>query len=279
MFRCNARSLRHVLLAAVIIGVVAAPLAVASASGIQGGQRNPSSNPSISYHRETQIIASVAQGEGGVAAGTGGFATRQSNKSDSGGGAIYGCRARAGTDPCVEAVNLSTGHAFEFLAGGGADAVGKIWFGPDFTKPVSKPPFITNATGLVRNLNADMVGGEHASQLVNTGQLLFAVVDAAGHLGSNRGATAAALNAASGSGSTGATGATGPTGPSGAGVTSYTVTFGGDVSKCALTATPASVSAGSVAAAPGPAAAGGAVHEVVVTESGSATGFSLQVTC
>ena len=50
---------------------------------------------------------------------TGGYATRQSNLSRSGGGAIYGCRStrRArGTNPCLRANNLSTGSAFEFNA-------------------------------------------------------------------------------------------------------------------------------------------------------------------
>src|SRR5437588_5725137 len=101
--RCIARR-RGMLIAAGAIALLAAPLAVAEAAGLSGGQRNPSSNLTSAFHRETQIIGNIAQGQGGLAAGTGGFVTRQSNKSSSGGGAIYGCRARAGTDPCVEAV-------------------------------------------------------------------------------------------------------------------------------------------------------------------------------
>ena len=274
MFRASRVKPRHVIVAAVAAAAVSTPVALA-AGGLQGGQRNPSTNPSISYHRETQIIADVAQGQGGTAAGTGGFSTRQSNKSNSGGGAIYGCRARLGTNPCLEGVNLFNGHAFEFLTGAGSDAVGKIWFGPNFNQTVNKPPFLTNGSGLVTNLNADMVGGRHVNQLVTTDQLLFAVVDGSWHLGSNRGATAAVMGPATTSGSSGSTG---PTGPSGAQVQTYTVTFTGDVSKCAFTATPTSVSAGTVAAAPGPASAG-AVHQVVVSESGSPTGFNLQVSC
>jgi hypothetical protein len=263
-----------VLLAAGVIAVLAAPLAgAASSGGIRGAQRNPNSNLTSSYGRETQIIGNIAQGRGGLAPGTGGFTTRQSNKSDSGGGAIYGCRAKAGTDPCVEAVNLSTGHAFEFLTGTGADAVGRLLVGPDVSKVVNKPALITNANGLVKNLNADMVGGKHATDLVNTGQLLFAVVDPAGKLGSNRGATGSTFAV------TAPNGTTGPSGPGGPGTPTYTVTFANDISKCAFTATPMSVGAGTTAAIPGAAGAGGVVHDVIVTESGSAAGFSLQVTC
>jgi hypothetical protein len=261
------RSTWQVLLAAGVIGLLAAPWAVASgAGGLVGAQRNPSSDPASSYHRETQIIGDVAQGQGGFAKGTGGFVTRQSNKSDSGGGAVYGCRAKAGTNPCVEAVNLSTGHAFEFLTGTGADAAGRILVGADASKTVDKPPFVTNATGVVQNLNADMVGGKHAADLVNTGQLLFATVDAAGKLGATRGATAASFSLTPGA-------------PGAPGVPTYTVTFTPDLAKCAYTATPTAVAAGTVAAAPGALGPGAEVHKVVITESATATGFSLQVTC
>jgi hypothetical protein len=261
------RSTWQVLLAATVVGLLAAPWAVASgAGGIFGAQRNPSSDPASSYHRETQIIGDVAQGQGGFAKGTGGFVTRQSNKSDSGGGAVYGCRAKLGADPCVEAVNLSTGHAFEFLTGTGADAAGRILVGADASKTVDKPPFVTNASGVVQNLNADMVGGKHAADLVNTGQLLFATVDAAGKLGASRGATAASFSLA-------------PAAQGGSPVPTYTVTLTPDVSKCAFTATPTALAAGTVAAAPGALGPGSAVHSVVVTESGTATAFSLQIAC
>lgn len=259
---------RHVLLAAGVIGMFGTASALAA---VNGAQRNPSNNTTSAYHRETQIIGDIAQGQGGLARGTGGFVTRQSNKSASGGGAVYGCRARSGTLPCVEAVNLATGHAFEFLTGTGADAVGRFLIGPDITKTVAKPPFLTNATGVVANLNADMVGGKHATDLVSTGQLLFAVVDAAGKLGSNRGATGASLT------STG-TGTTGPSGPSGPGAV-FNVSFGADVSKCAYTATPTAIAAGTTAAAPGAAGPGTEIHNVVVTEAGTASGFNLQVSC
>ena len=57
-----------------------------------GGARNPSSNASLAYSRETQIIANNTT-----------YGTRQSNKSTSGGGAIYGCRAGAPARTAVPA--------------------------------------------------------------------------------------------------------------------------------------------------------------------------------
>src|SRR5690349_14431083 len=81
----------RVAIATAVVAIVGTPLAVASAAGgILAGQRNPGNNLAASYNRETQIIGNIAQGRGGVAPGTGGFTTRQSNKSSSGGGAIYG---------------------------------------------------------------------------------------------------------------------------------------------------------------------------------------------
>jgi hypothetical protein len=248
---------RLVLLAAIVIGLLAAPFAVAAGTGraLLGGERNPGFDTTSALTRETQIVGDIAQGQGGVATGTGGFTTRQSNKSDSGGGAIYGCRAKAGTEACVAANNLANGSAFRFQANGDAPAVGEIRFGTSINALVDKPPFATNGTGLVKNLNADMVGGKHASDLVDAGQLLFAVVDADGKLPSHRGATGVAVGKGT--------------------PVEFTVTFDRDVSKCAYTASPTSTEAGTVAVAPGKEA-----KDVVVTESGAkATGFHLQVTC
>ena len=48
------------------------------------------------------------------------YGTRQSNKSDDGGGAIYGCRAtNTASNTCVRATNLANGQAFSFNANGG----------------------------------------------------------------------------------------------------------------------------------------------------------------
>jgi hypothetical protein len=235
---------------------VAAPIALAAGEGkpINGGKRNPSGGTSTEYTKETQIIADIAQGAGGVARGTGGYSTRQSNKSESGGGAIYGCRAKAGKNPCLAAVNLADGAAFKFTADAKSAAVGEFLFGPRTNTPVDKPPFKTNGTGLVSNLNSDKIDGKDATDLVGKGELLFAVVGATGSLGNTRGATAATQ-----------TSGTPPT---------YLVSFGSDVSKCAYTANPTDTAAGSVAVSTGSDG-----KSVVVTESGTASGFHLQVTC
>jgi hypothetical protein len=237
------------------LALIAAPWAVAAGGAIDGGKRNPGNSTSSEYHRETQIIGDIAQGAGGVASGTGGYTTRQSNKSSSGGGAIYGCRAKAGKNACLAGVNLSSGAAFQFLAGEKSTHVGEILFRGHEKTPSTQPPFVTNGTGLVKNLNADMVDGKQSSDLVGTDQLLFAVVDATGKLGNTRGATGAAQVA----------GAPTPT---------YSVAFGADISKCAHTATPTDTAAGTLAVA---TAADN--KSVVVTESGTASEFDLQITC
>lgn len=247
---------RFIVLAAVLLALMCSPWAVAATAGgsLLGGKRNPGGGTSVEYKKETQIIADIAQGAGGVAKGTGGYSTRQSNKSASGGGAIYGCRAKAGKNPCLAAINLTDGAAFQFTADAKSAAVGELLFGPSTNKPVDKPPFRTNGTGLVSNLNSDKVDGKDASDLVSKSELLFAVVDASGTLGNARGATAATQTSGSP-----------PT---------YFVSFGSDVSKCAYTASPTDTGAGTVAVS-----TGSDVKNVVVTESGTAAGFHLQVTC
>lgn len=239
-----------------ILTLLAAPLAMGAGEGksINGGKRNPAGSTSVEYTKETQMIADIAQGAGGVAKGTGGYSTRQSNKSDSGGGAIYGCRAKAGKNPCLAAVNLADGAAFKFTADAKSAAVGEFLFGPSTNRPVDKPPFKTNGTGLVSNLNADKVDGKDATDLVGKAELLFAVVGATGSLGNTRGATASTQ-----------TSGTPPT---------YSVSFGNDISKCAYTATPTDTAAGTVAVSTGSDG-----KSVVVSESGTASGFHLQVTC
>ena len=176
---------------------------------IIGGKRNPSANASQTYTSETQIIASNST-----------YGTRQSNKSDRGGGAIYGCRSRlGGTDkgnqPCVRASNLTDRRAFEFAAAGGTE-VGRLT-----SKNAAAAPFTTNATGVATGLNADKVDGKDADTIVAEaakavdGRLLFAAVAEDGKLGGNRGAASAERTAAG----------------------SYTVVFGADISACAINAT------------------------------------------
>ncbi len=247
---------RHVLVASLVLALVCSPWAVAATTGdsLLGGKRNPGGSTSVEYKKETQIIADIAQGAGGVAKGTGGYSTRQSNKSSSGGGAIYGCRAKVGKNACLAAVNLADGAAFKFTVDAKSAAVGELLFGPSTNKPVDKPPLATNGTGLVKNLNSDAVDGKHAADLVGKTELLFATVGATGSLGDNRGATTAEQ-----------TGGTPPT---------YSVSFGSDISKCAYTANPTDTTAGTLGVSTGSDA-----KSVIVTESGTASGFHLQVTC
>jgi hypothetical protein len=156
--------LRIAVLASGAAVLLAAPAALAAP--IDGGDRNPSNNASTGYSSETQIIGEIAQNAGGHAAGTGGYVTRQSNKSDSGGGAIYGCRAKAGTESCIAANNLNNGDAFRFQATPSAATIGLFRFGVDSNKTFDKPPFSTNATGVVKNLNADRLDGKSAEEFV-----------------------------------------------------------------------------------------------------------------
>ncbi len=257
----RSRRTRHVVMAATVIGLVGAPLAAGAAtdSALDGGQRNPSNNTSSGYQKETEIVGTIAQGQGGVAANTGGYTTRQSNKSDTGGGAIYGCRAKPGTESCVAANNLNNGDAFRFQSGINAGAVGQIRFGLDLTKPVDKPPFATNGTGLVKNLNADQVDGKSADDFVGKGSLLFGVVAADGTIGANRGVPANGTAAV-------APGAD----------TVYTVPFSGDLSQCSATATPTDPPTGAVTVATGTDKS-----TIVVTEHATnpGVGFHLQVVC
>ncbi len=143
-----------ILVSAIGVALVATPFAVAAGEGrpLDGGARNPSNNASQSYRRETQIIANLST-----------YGTRQSNKSNNGGGAIYGCRSGPGgsaanNEPCVRASNLSSGLAFEFATGG--TRVGSIT-----STNTSAAPFTTNATGVATGLNADQVDGQSASEI------------------------------------------------------------------------------------------------------------------
>jgi len=182
----------------VAIAVSGSAFAFGEGRPILGGKRNPSSNASRAFTSETEIIANSST-----------YGTRQSNKSDNGGGAIYGCRSGQGgtpkgNEPCIRANNLAQGLAFEFESKG--PLVGTI-----NSSNANAAPFTTNAHGVATGLNADQVDGKSASEL----QAQFASVSATGTLSAARGATAAARTAA--------------------GV--YTVTFGSDVSKCAYSAT------------------------------------------
>lgn len=163
----------------VVLALTASPFALAAGEGraLFGGERNPSTNPAFALRQETQIIASTST-----------YGTRQSNKSDSGGGAIYGCRSgeggsEANNEPCVRAINLRRGRAFEFVSQDGAEAGRIEAAGGDNARP-----FTTNATGVATGLNADRVDGLEGGQLAPR----LARVAANGILESGRGATTAA---------------------------------------------------------------------------------------
>jgi hypothetical protein len=205
---------RHVLLATVVLAVTISPLAVgATGHVLRENVRNPTATS------ETQIVGRIA----GTDNNTGGYTTRQSNLSDTGGGAFYGCRAAVKTqngpavEPCVRANNLSTGLAFEFNTTHGTSA-GSITVGGggDTAKP-----FTTNATGVATGLNADRVDSKSADDIVQdsvNAASRFADVAADGKVNGGRGVTSVAVQ-----------------GPATDGT--YRVVFNDDISKCALTAT------------------------------------------
>jgi hypothetical protein len=149
--------MRSVIVATGILVVGLAPFGVAATGDLlREGVRNGTAT------RETEIIAN----EAASTAAKGGYATRQSNVSGSGGGAIYGCRSGpggtdSGREPCLRASNVREGRAFEFHSRSG-DEVGRISIG---IEPEGKPPFTTNATGVATGLNADRVDGADAGAL------------------------------------------------------------------------------------------------------------------
>jgi hypothetical protein len=235
-----------ILASALLVALLVAPFAGAFGEGnnVRGGARNPSPDARRAYTKETEIIANVNT-----------YGTRQSNKSNNGGGAVYGCRSAAGgtpkgNEPCVRASNLADGRAFEFNANGGTE-VGAI------TGPATAAPFTTTAKGVATGLNADQVDGKSADDITAAAQAKFANVTGAGVLGDQRGATTAARSAA--------------------GV--YSVDFNADVSKCARTVSVTGDAAG-IATSTATDADTIAVHTFDIP--GGAAGdhpFDLVVTC
>jgi hypothetical protein len=156
------------LASAIALAVLVAPFAIAAGEGrsVILGKRNPSHGNAT---KETQIIAKTPANV---------FGTRQSNLGG-GGGAIYGCRALLGADvanpkittPCMRSSNLSNGEAFQF-SGSNGPLIGVIQSGPNFAilNPNAKP-FITNATGVATNLNADKLDGKDADQIITEARL------------------------------------------------------------------------------------------------------------
>ena len=196
---------------AVALAVLVAPFAVAQTANngttVQGGARNPSEDQRQSYTKETEIIADTST-----------YGTRQSNKSNNGGGAIYGCRSglggtEKGNEPCLRANNLEDGRAFELASTGkNATEVGVIT-----AQNPNAAPLTTNASGVATGFNADRVDGKNASDIVTDAQSLnrFAAVTAAGELAAGRDASSAARVSEG----------------------TYDVAFRTDLSKCAYQAT------------------------------------------
>ena len=257
---------RSVVAATGVLVICIAPFAAArTGDPLREGVRNGTTIA------ETQIISNV----GSTTTTTGGYSTRQSNLSPSGGGAVYGCRSQVGgsaatprpQNPCIRANNLSTGYAFEFNASDGLVAgLISVARGGDTTKP-----FITNATGVATGLNADRVDGKHAEDIakdaVAASQALkpFAQVAANGTAGETRGVPA-----------------NGVTNPGGAGDGVYAVAFTGDLAKCALSATITGATPGEITATPAAVADG--VTAVTVRTFNSAgvaidRAFHLSVNC
>ena len=221
--------------ATLLVALTAAPLAHAAGEGnpLRGGVRNPSNDASQALTRETQVIGDSAT-----------YGTRQSNKSSNGGGAIYGCRSGAGgtasgNEPCVRANNLSNGFAFELVSNGPtAGFIGAV--GGDGARP-----FTTNATGVATGLNADRLDSKNAADITadaaksattaataaSVALRPFAAVDANGGSPANRGLVASNGVARQGTGN-------------------YSVTFSGDLSKCALSATIIGTGGGEISVQP-----------------------------
>ena len=218
-----------------VVGVPAVAVGAGEGRDLIAGKRNPRGGD---LTRETEIISR-----------NGTYSTRQSNLG-AGGGAIYGCRALAGSEPCVRANNLKTGHAFQFETGGKTAGDIKV-------KDTSGAPFTTNATGKVTNLNADKLDDKDSADFAAAGDLLFAAVADGGTLLAGKGATASARAG-----------------------DATTVTFGRDVSKCSLTATPNGTTPQALAAQSA-GATGTQATQVIVTDepAGTPVAFHLQVIC
>ena len=272
--RGSAPRTRSVLLATGVLVVAIAPLGIAaSGDSLREGKRNGTTS------RETEIVGNLQSSTGLK----GGYVTRQSNLSGSGGGAVYGCRSQSGgsratprpQNPCIRANNLSRGLAFEFNSTIG-DVAGAITVasGGDATKP-----FTTNATGVATGLNADRVDNLDAAAIVaaartkagldadtldgrDAGDLLspFAQVSAGGTAGQTRGVTGAVAHV------------------TGSGV--YDVVFSGDLGKCALSAT-LTGALGQIAASPAVAAANTTVTVRTADATGAAAdrAFHLAANC
>lgn len=253
---------RSVVAATGLLVICISPFAAAkTGSNLREGLRNGTAT------QETKIISNIPS----TTALTGGYSTRQSNLSADGGGAIYGCRSKAGgsaakpkpQNPCVRANNLSTGFAFEFNAANG-DVGGLISVGPGGD---AKKPFVTNATGVATGLNADRVDNLDAAQIVAAARTKASLdadtVDGVGAADLRpQFAQVTAADAVAESRGLAATG--GLTHVDGTGI--YALLFTGDLSKCAVSATITDATGGEISATP-VVAAGNTTVTVRTTDS------------
>ncbi|MEX2196667.1 MAG: hypothetical protein WD844_15410 [Thermoleophilaceae bacterium] len=146
--------------ASIGLGLLVAPLA---ALGDRREEGNEGAVASGNARGEpVQIgVRNRSRSETGLIANGDGYSLRLSNVNrGEGGGAIFGCRAAAGRESCVNADNLADGQAFFFRSREGSSAGRFQVDGPNAV------PFTTNARGMVQNLNAEMVGGLTAQQLL-----------------------------------------------------------------------------------------------------------------
>lgn len=225
----------YLLSSAALLAVAVAPFALAAGEGspLRGGARSPSDNKSQAFTRETEIIANSPT-----------YGTRQSNKSDNGGGAIYGCRSGAGgsakgNEPCVRVTNLASGFAFEL------DTAGPLGGTITASGGDNAKPFTTNATGVATGLNADRLDSKNASDITadavkeataaSDSARPFAQVAANGTAGATRGLIASDAVSRQSAGD-------------------YQVVFSGDLTACALAAAITGTTGGEISVTPAVAA-------------------------
>lgn len=197
---------RRVTIALVLLALAVVPLSVGAIDGPragvdQGGQVELDRTAHVAHAGSMDVgRRNRSTRETGLISTAPGYSLRLSNtRIGRGGGAIFGCRSAAGAESCVNAQNLKGGAAFLFRSQQGLSAGHFDVGGP------GAAPFTTNARGMVRNLNAEMVGGLTAAEL--RGQ-----TGPAGPQGPQ-----GAQGPAGAQGPQGARGPEGPAGPSGPG--------------------------------------------------------------
>lgn len=270
---------RSVVAATGVLVICAVPFASArTGDNLREGLRNGTTTA------ETQIISNI----GSTLTPTGGYSTRQSNLSGSGGGAVYGCRSAVGgsaakprpQNPCLRANNLNTGYAFEFHASNGP-ITGLISAGAGGD---SKKPFVTNATGVATGLNADRLDNLDAAQIITAARVKTALdadtLDGVDSASFARLAPFALVNT-DGSVGEGATRGVPANGTSRSAAGDYDVVFTGDLSKCALSATIRGTAGGEISVVPAVAAGNTTVDVRTFNSAGVAAdrAFHLSANC